>query len=365
MTPLRVLVLGGYGFFGRRISERLARDPRFEVIIAGRDPAQAQALAQTLPRARALQLDHAAADLSQQLVASRAQLLIHSAGPFQGSDTRVAQACIAARIHYVDLADGRDFVCGITQLDAAAHAAGVLVVSGASTVPTMAAAVLADAASDFAEMQEVEIGISPGNRTERGLATIRAILSYCGKPLCLRRDGQWTIVHGWLGLQRHRYPFGSRWLSYCDVPDLQLLPKRYPQLHSVTFRAGLELSLLHLGLWSLSWLVRLGLIHDLARHAALLKRISEWFLGFGSDAGGMHVCLRGRGHDGKRKSRTWVLSASHGDGPQIPCMPAVVLASKLADGWVGKTGAQPCLGLISLEDLRRAWSEFHISELWE
>jgi hypothetical protein len=50
----------------------------------------------------------------------------------------VARSCIAAGANYVDLADNRAWVCGVAadaSLDAAARAAGVAVIAGASTVP--------------------------------------------------------------------------------------------------------------------------------------------------------------------------------------------------------------------------------------
>ena len=40
----RIVVLGGYGLFGSRISQRLAADGRFQVIVGGRRPQQATGL---------------------------------------------------------------------------------------------------------------------------------------------------------------------------------------------------------------------------------------------------------------------------------------------------------------------------------
>ena len=53
------------------------------------------------------------------------------------------------------------------------------------------------------------------------------------------------------GLRRHVYPppAGGRWLADCDIADLALFPQRYPGIERVRFGAGLELSVLHLGLW--------------------------------------------------------------------------------------------------------------------
>jgi saccharopine dehydrogenase-like NADP-dependent oxidoreductase len=39
-------------------------------------------------------------------------LVIHCAGPFQNQDYRVALAALSCGAHYIDLADGREFVTG-------------------------------------------------------------------------------------------------------------------------------------------------------------------------------------------------------------------------------------------------------------
>ena len=101
-------------------------------------------------------------------------------------------------------------------------------------------------------------------------------------------------------------------------------------------RRDLELSLLHLGLWGLGWLARLGLPLDLPRHAGTLLKVSNLFNRFGSADGGMHMILRGRGHDGAPHERRWFIVAKNGDGPQIPCVPAILhragLGSRRGDG---------------------------------
>ena len=43
--PTRVLLLGAYGFFGRRIAAGLARNPRLQLVLAGRDEQKATELA--------------------------------------------------------------------------------------------------------------------------------------------------------------------------------------------------------------------------------------------------------------------------------------------------------------------------------
>ena len=91
--------------------------------------------------------------------------------------------------------------------------------------------------------------ITTGNKLPRGIATIRSVLSYCGKPFTMLQDGASRTIVGWRGLKEIVFPgIGHRLSFYCNVPDLELLPNRYPSLRTVRFRAGLELRLFGLGL---------------------------------------------------------------------------------------------------------------------
>ena len=365
MRTHRILVIGGYGFFGARLVELLSRQPGLHILIGGRSEARAQALAQQLrPGAHAhlaaQAIDIASPALAATLKTLRVDTVVHTAGPFQGQDYHVAQACIDAKAHYIDLADGRDFVAGIGVLHAAAVAAGVLVTSGASSVPALSSAVADTLAAGMARVTEIDIGISPGNRTNRGLSTVAAILGYCGLPLPGGAGGK-TI--GWLRTYEHRYPapVGRRLLSPCDVPDLVLLGPRYPGAPLVRFGAGLELRLLHRGMNGMALLAHRGLVRNWSRHAPLLKRMADWFRHMGSDAGAMHVRVTGVHRDGAAVSSSWSLVAAAGDGPFVPTLAAAALVRRLAAGEPFQPGASPCLGLLSLADFEREAAGLNIT----
>jgi hypothetical protein len=356
-TDTTVLVLGGYGFFGRRLVSRLAAGPGLRLIVAGRSLAAAGDLvARLAPAARselhARALDARSPSFADALGALAPDVVVDASGPFQGADHRVAAACIAGRAHYIDLADGREFVAGIGALDEAARDAGVSVVSGASTVPALSSAAVTHLARDLSALHSIDIGISPGNRTERGLSTVRGILTYCGRPI---PSGNGATTFGWIGSWRHAYPapVGSRLLSPCDVPDLVLLPAAYPGGPAVRFGAGLELEVLHRGLNAMAWMARLGLVRDWSRHARILARIADLFRHRGTDAGAMHVTVHGEDRAGAPVSRTWQLTATAGDGPYVPTLAATALVRKLQAG-VPSPGARPCVDLLELADFERA-----------
>lgn len=359
---MRILVIGGYGFFGRRLVKRLLRLPALHIIVAGRSSAAAQAfVAQCGAGAAltALELDAMAQTFGAHLTDLAPHIVVNASGPFQGQDYRVALACIKARVHYIDLADGREFVSGITGLNEAATAAGVLAISGASTVPALSSAVADHLAEGLERVTNIDISITPGNRTERGLSTVKAIMSYCGKALPASGG---KPVFGWRGSYAHRYPapVGRRLLSPCDVPDLTLLPARYRGTPQLRFGAGLELEFLHRGMNLLAWLARHRLVDNWSNHAGLLKRAADLFLGWGTDAGAMHVAVEGTVAGGGIARRTWYLVAEHGDGPYVPTLAAAALIRKLANGQA-ITGARACIGVLTLEDFINELDGLHIA----
>jgi saccharopine dehydrogenase-like NADP-dependent oxidoreductase len=359
---LRVILIGATGVFGSRIARRLAADTRFALVLVGRRRQALEALHAELGNAlvEVATLDVTSIELPTALARLAPQLVIHTAGPFQGRDYLVAEACLACGSDYIDLADGRDFVSGIGRLNERALKAGRLLVSGASSVPSLSSAVVDALLPRFRTLQSIEHAINPGNRTPRGDATVASILGYCGRSIRVWRDGRWQHAYGWMSGRRQSFPFGRRRVGVCEVPDLELFPIRYPQVHTVLFRAGLELPLLQGGTWCAAWLVRLGLIHDLATYAPRLRRFSELFMRFGSDIGGMVVELAGIDVDGAPLRLRWWLDAAAGDGPQVPVTPAVVLAQRLADGLVAVEGAQPCMGLLTLDELVAGFAGYAI-----
>src|SRR6202167_1955969 len=123
---MHVVVIGGLGNFGARICRRLAKETGFEITATGRRPDTA------LESVKTAVLDTDSPTFAAHLKALGPDLVIHCAGPFQGQDYRVALASMACDAHYVDIADGRDFVSGfVGAVGSAAQAAGRFAITGA------------------------------------------------------------------------------------------------------------------------------------------------------------------------------------------------------------------------------------------
>ncbi|KAJ1561692.1 hypothetical protein HK405_003136, partial [Cladochytrium tenue] len=363
---------------------------------------------------------------------SGVKVVVNTIGPFQDfADYRVARICAKLGVSYVDLADGRDYVCRFSDykvsngrtpetMNSFATKKGCVAIAGASSVPGLSSAMVSDLIHRYNvfAVEKISIAISPGNHTPRGLATMRSILGQVGKPMQWTKSGgrgsSRTTTTGWWKLTRSKvgqfHPSMKnprRWLSAVDVPDLELLPEfaareaarvrekidpsrcnlvPLPLLPCVEFRAGLEAEVMHLGLYLLSFLVKTGLVRDLARYAPLLKRISEWrvFREAGSDSGGMFVELVGWSAPSdsvvaaspRKLKVVWRLHAGSGEGVQIPAMPSVIIVRRLFADWTRSLGvrrdelvsrsglvpgAHPCVGVFDLADFSNAVKGYDIT----
>ena len=347
-----ILILGGYGTFGYIISSNLSQ--HYQIIIGGRDPKKAEIAAKELSQNATFPVKTRCFDVRniQKKDLDGIDLVINTCGPFQNQDFTVPKVCIASKTHYIDLADANDFVSNIHTLDLSSKQNGVCIISGASTIPSLSSAVIDHYLGYFTQLESIKYGISPGQKTPRGLATTKGILSYLGKISHNR--------YGWQGLYFEKYPIiGYRPMGYCDVPDLSLFPKKY-SVDSIQFSAGMENHALHLSIWLTSWLVRLGLPINLVKYSKQLLRLSHCFDFFGSDAGGMHMHLKGYDKNNNPLQITWYLIAKDGHGPQIPSIPAIILTHKIFQNPKALMGAQPAISLINLNEYLSQLKNFNI-----
>jgi len=363
----RIVVIGGTGHFGGRFCRRIVGEKHTELVLTSRSDAGAQSLVDELRKLHpsaavsAARLDLSSPGFSDDLKSLRPDIVVHTAGPYQGQDYRVAKACIEAGSHYIDLADGRDFVQGFDSLHDEAKRRDVLLVSGASTLPGLSGAVIDHLKSGFESIRDIEISIAPAHQTPRGTGTIAAVLSYCGKPFKVLLNGHWVTMYGWQNMRTQRYDnLGFRLSAACDVPDLGLMADYVPGCRTVTFHAALEAKWEQLALWLMAWVTRIGIVKDWTGFVPTFRWVSSRLISLGSDTGGMRIRLSGIGNGNRSKTVTWSLIARQNHGPEIPCSPALILVRKLAADQISVRGAFPCLGMFSLSEFDKETASLDI-----
>lgn len=379
-----VLIIGGYGTFGGRLARLLGDEPRLRLLVAGRSLEKADDFVADLrtPKdgaeglgsnnlgamVQAVRFDRNG-DLTEQLTRLRPHLVVDASGPFQsfGKDAyKAVEACIDLGIDYADIADSTGFVAGIGGLDAAAKAKGTFALSGLSSLPALSFAALDAMAPHFSRIDSIAAGIAPSAHVRIGLNVVRAVASYAGKKITVRRDGRPAAGRGLIDAVRVTVaapgvaPLRSRKFLLVDAPDLKLLPARFADLKSSFTGVGTGPQPLQRLLSLVARLVHLRLLPSLLPFSRLLQRASHAFA-VGEHRGGMFVRISGVDHAGERLTSGWHLIAEGDDGPFIPIIGVDALVRRLLTGTRPESGARPAAGELRLQDFEAAFRRFSIT----
>jgi hypothetical protein len=364
---LNVLIVGGYGTFGGRIVALLENESRLTLTVAGRSLEKARTFCNARSAAKATLVPAAFdrnGDFARQLGSLRPDILVDASGPFQayGEERyRVIEACIGQGVNYLDLADGSEFVAGVGAFDAAARAAGRYVLSGVSSFPVLTAAVVRHLSSDIARVDVIRGGIAPSPYAGVGENVIRAIASYAGQPVPLKRAGKPAIGYPLTDHMRFTVappgylPLHNTLFSLVDVPDLHALAELWPGAKTIWMGAGPVPESLHRALMALAWLVRWRLIPSLSMLAPLMYWATN-HLRWGEHRGGMFVEVEGVNGSGAPVKRSWHLLAEGDDGPLIPSMAVEALVRRTLEGCIPSPGARAAVRELELGDYEKLFA---------
>ena len=364
----RILILGGYGNFGGRLATLLQDQADLTLLVAGRSEAKAKAFCRKRGTTAAALLPTVFdrdASVDEQMIKLAPDIVVDASGPFQAygpKPYRLVEACIARRVHYLDLADAPDFVAGIAAYDHAAAAAGILVRSGVSTFPLLPALVTRALTADWRAVERISAGLAPSPFAGIGATLVRAVASSAGKEVKTRRAENTATAYAFTDTRRTTIappgclPLKNRLFALIDVPDHQILPIEWPELRETWIAVGTQPEILFKLLIAGAWLVRLGLLPSLLPFHKVILCVMR-ALSWGERRSGMFVELRGRDGRNRPTGRAWHLVAEDGEGPMIPAMGAAALIGKLLAGAQLVPGASTAVKDLDLEDYRPFFCE--------
>jgi hypothetical protein len=361
--PLKVLVVGGYGTFGGRLARLLSDVSELTLLIGGRSSERAQqfcsGVAGGAVTARLVPtVFDRGGDVEEQLRWLMPDVVVDASGPFQlygQAPYRLVEGCLACGIDYLDLADSTEFVLGIGAFAERARERSVFVLAGVSTCPVLTSAAVRLVSKQMARVDSIHAGIAPSPHADVGLNVVRAIASYAGKPIHVRRDGRDVVAYPFTETFTHtvrvdgQRPLSPNTFSLVDVPDLQLLARGWPQCRTVWIGAAPTPAVWHKLLRGLAWLVRWRVLPSLERLAPLMYRATR-LLRWGPHRGGMFVRVSGVDGSGNPITRSWNLVAEGDAGPFIPCMAAEAIIRNYVAGRVPAPGARAAMGELEIDD---------------
>jgi saccharopine dehydrogenase-like NADP-dependent oxidoreductase len=331
MQKKKILLLGEYGAFTRRIDCALSRFPDIECVIGVADAGRRARLEREAGHA-VVAVPHDPHSIRRALEGIFA--VINTRGPFVAKNYMVAEQCAECGVHYVDPADSNEYVNGLGRLARKAEKHGSLIVTGAAAAPTVSALLVDMLAPEFDHIHEIHA--------------------------CMKEKGRWHEFQGWTRPQSVYFPvpIGRRRGYLCDGLDLDIFPKRYGA-QTVTFRTALSSRASNFVLSFSRWLKRRGMMQSLPSPVrASLLAISA-LPRFGDPNGGLGVEVRGD-KDGEPLTRSVFLVARDGNTSAIAAAPAVALVRKWVRQGVSSAGVTPCVGLLDWPEVRNELMDYDI-----
>lgn len=316
-----IVVFGGYGVFGSLVARELADLP---LRIAGRDGDRAARCA------AALGGEGMAADVSDPASCARAlegaRVAVSCAGPFGDLTLALPEACLAAGVHYVDIADDRGWFARLRGMSERFRSAGLAAACGCSTLPGISGALAVVAAERLQEIRRARVTLFIGNANPKGTAAVESAAAQLGRRF---EAPQGTLI----GLRGREVvdlppPFGPRGVYDFDSPEMDLFPDLIGA-REVRVKVGFESRMATASLAAMSYLgPELGV--PLSRAITPVARLASRF---GHSGGCVKVELWSR--DGER-SRAWIGGAR--EGQRMAALPAALVARGLYEGGVDARG---------------------------
>lgn len=320
-----IAVFGGYGVFGAHVARSLAATG-FRVRIVGRDADRAKRFASGLGGEH----EGEATDANDPVACSRAlvasNVAINCAGPFSTMSMALPEACLAAGVHYVDIADDRGWIARMRACDGGFRERGLAAVVGCSSLPGISAALAVVAARQLQAVQRVRVTLFIGNRNPKGEAAVQAALTQLGRSF----QAPQGPLRGFRGREvvNLPLPFGRRAVYDWNSPELDLFPALLG-VREVRVKVGFEARLATL---SFALLARLG-----PRLGGLLLSgiapLARRFSGFGHSGGFVKVEL----WSPNGEFSTAAIGGPSG-GQRMAALPAAFVAQGLADGSMSACG---------------------------
>ncbi len=361
---LTVLLIGGYGTFGRRITARLAATKNLHLIIAGRTLSKAIALCAEYTEhpitLSPLEFDRVMPVDPQ--ILKRPDVIIDASGPFQNyTDEAIADYCIAQAIPYFDLSDDREFCARIM-----AKSSQTPLITGLSTYPVLTAAVAKSAASHFSQITKIYAGISPAPATHMGRNVVAAVATKAGETMTALEGGRLTTFPAMTQTRIMQIcppggeNIGKVLFSRADTPETDALPRLFPQLTDIWCGAGPRPAWLHQIFITLAKLRAKKCLPNLGRFAGLMHLVQN-ALPARDMRGAMRVDIEGLDHDNAALARRWHLVARGDSGPNIPALPAAILIQRILNGQSLPAGPHYASDLLELEDFNPHFTELGIT----
>lgn len=347
MDERTLVILGGYGNTGRQIAHLLLQETKVNLILGGRDPARAEALAGEL-RARfpgrcvdAAYVDAARPQTLREALRGAA-LLVVASGTSQYTEN-VARAALDAGVDLFDVIYSTEKLRRLGELAPEIEARQRLFITDGGFHPGLPAALVRAVAPSFDALHEARVGSVikiDWSALQFSPATMEEFAAeFSDFQMLAFTGGRWQ-KSGWLSMvvpQKMAFsaPFGQQYVVPMHLQEMRALPDLYPELRETGFYVG---GFNPITDFLISPLVMGGLKVAPRRGRAPLGRLFAWSLrAFSRPPYGTLLKLAARGlKEGQALAVDLVVA--HEDAYYLTAVPAVACLLQYLDGAFAQSG---------------------------
>jgi hypothetical protein len=223
----RVIVLGGRGHFGRTIVAELKKLGVLAMAASRRGDADLCCDAESASSLRA--------------TLRAGDLVIDAAGPFHLRTTTFIETAVNIGCDVIDINDNLGYAQQVLALESRINTSGIRVLTSASTVSAVAAAMIAESRIDAPI--RLSAYLAPATRYTANTGAALSLLRSVGQPIEVWRDGRLQAATGWTDPRVFDLPppVGRVHARLYESADAVHLPRQWPTLREVTMHVDSRL----------------------------------------------------------------------------------------------------------------------------
>lgn len=284
----RVLIIGGCGRIGSSIAKDVLTHTDAEVTITGRNPQLGMAALARLGANVQFQVLDLANQHQLNEAITKADLVVHSAGPFHYRDANVLKTCIDQQVNYVDVSDERSFTRKALAMREAAVAAGVTAIINTGVFPGISNSMVRKGIESMNKADSIQLSYIVAGSGGAGVTVMRTTFIGLQRPFEAWLDGKWQPIKPYTDREKLKFPqpYGEAHVYWYDMPEAITLQETFP-VNSVITKFGVVPDFYNHATWSMAhWLPPAVLrspqtVEFLARVSHYMTNVTDRFSGTG------------------------------------------------------------------------------------
>lgn len=288
----RVLIVGGCGRIGSSIARDLLAHTDAEITITGRNPQLGMAALEQLGAKVQFQVLDLANDLQLEQAVAKADLVVHSAGPFHHRQADVLKACIKHGINYVDVSDERSFTRRALALHDQAEAAGITAVINTGVFPGISNSMVRQGVETLDKPDSIQLSYIVAGSGGAGVTVMRTTFIGLQRPFEAWLDGTWQPVKPYTAREILEFPapYGKASVYWYDMPEAVTLQQSFP-VSSVITKFGVVPDFYNHATWTMAHWLPPAVLRS-PKTVEFLARVSHKMTEFTDPFSGTGVAMR-------------------------------------------------------------------------